>query len=236
MKRYVKAATTLKQGSMLLKKNGTLIDVMYHVPSTTYMSRNIYHLCCTDGQFLYDYEFIEDYNYETIVRYCYYEYLTTVEGKSDNDQIGIIDSTKFNAYAELRYAPTAKPIIMKLRGTVGSLVANGVENDFNKLNATWYEFLRNNYVKVSRFGNVVEFRITSDNGFDWNKVIIDDCILKYDNGGDSTRYNIIKEFGTECKTYFVNATLSDILKQDKIILSSETFERKVLNGEVVYVN
>jgi hypothetical protein len=141
----------------------------------------------------------------------------------------------FNAYAELRYANESKGMMMSLRGQVCDLIGNGVEKKFQDLNKKWYSFLQNNYVKVSNFKNVVEFRIGSTDGFDWNKVIIDDCILKYDNGNGNTKYNIIKEVGQTYKVYFMQSTLSDLLSDDKAVLSSRRYTRKVVNGKMFLV-
>ena len=87
----------------------------------------------------------------------------------------------------------------------------------------------------SVFGNAVEFRISRDD-YDWNKVIIDDVILKYDSGKPyTTRYTIMKESDNGYQEYFSNATLEDILENDGAVLSSELLDRKVINKRLKYV-
>ena len=77
---------------------------------------------------------------------------------------------------------------------------------------------------------VAEFRITSDNGYDWNDIIIDDVILSYD-WKPGMKFNILKESDSGYKSYFYNASMDDILEQDSLILSSEYIDR--FTGEVL---
>lgn len=232
MKKYIKASTDLPEGSALLTRGGELIPVRFHVPSTTYMTRGIYRLSCTDGQFLYDQGIISKDDYTYIIRRDYYMFLTKYDnpGKSDDDIISIVDSINFNAFAELRYAPFAKQYVMTIKGTVGSIMYEVDDYRLLVLDDTMYPYLQNNFVKVSRFGNAVEFRINSNCKYDWNKTIIDKCILKYDTGGDTTKYTIIKEINDTCNVYFMNATLSEILEKDKIVLSSKLYRRSIVGG------
>ena len=96
-------------------------------------------------------------------------------------------------------------------------------------------YLKDNFCKISVFGNAVEFRISSDD-YDWNDVIIDDVILKYDRGNPyTTRYTIMKESDKGYQEYFSNATLEDILQNDKAVLSSQMLDRKVINKRLKYV-
>ena len=92
----------------------------------------------------------------------------------------------------------------------------------------------NEFVKVSEFGKTIEFRISSNDDFDWNKVIIDDVLLKNSKVYDTFNINIVRESDKGYKAYFLNASLADILNNDNIVLSSTYLNRKIVNGELEY--
>lgn len=238
MKMYIEAKSSMKNGSYVVDRNGTIYNIGMHVPSTTYLGRGIYHLALTDADFLLSQGLINEKEATAIVLYCYIEFLKNECGITDpNEIIPLIKLTEFSSYAETRYAPKARNIFFKqnLRtiGEIEDLMKS--LPDFETLNNKWYNYLKDNYCKISKFGDVVEFRISSDD-FDWNPVIIDKVIMKYDSGKPySTRYNIMKESDRGYQSYFENATLEDILQNDKVVLSSEYFDRKVVKGQVKYM-
>lgn len=236
MKRYVTANTTLSQGAYLLSRQGEIIPVNIHVPSTTYRDRGRIHLCPTDAEFLYRRGKISLEEALIICKICLVEFLTVDENLSDNDTISIMDMSKFNSYAELRYAPTLRKYLMNYSDKIGNVYTEGEEDIFESLNATWYPWLQNNFVKVSVFNNVVEFRISSNDNFDWNNIIIDDCILRFDPSiRSSTKYTIVRESNKGYKAYFINATIDDILENDNVVLASKLLQRKVVAGELKYI-
>lgn len=239
LKRYIYADTKLKQGSYVADKDGEIYDIGMHVPSTTYLGRGYLHLAPTDADFLYSHRKISEEDVAAICLYCYEEFLEDELEISEKDQtIPLMAITQFADYAELKYAKDARKIFFKYNNvrTLEELEEKMSElPDFNSLNSKWYRWLQNNFIKISKFGNTVEFRISSNDGTDWNKTIIDDIILKFDNGGRSkTKYNILRESDRGYQEYFFNATLNDILEQDKMVLSSEYLNRSVVNGSIKY--
>lgn len=236
MKRYIKANTALSQGAYLLSRQGDIIPVNIHVPSTTYRDRGRNHLCPTDAEFLCEQGKISFEEALIICKVCLVEFLSTELNYDNNDEITIMDMSKFNSYAELRYAPTLRKYLMNYSDKIGNVYTEGEEDIFESLNAKWYPWLQNNFVKVSVFNNVVEFRISSNDNFDWNRVIIDDCILKYDpSTRSSTKYTIVRESNKGYKAYFINATIDEILENDDVVLASKTLQRKVVAGELKYL-
>ena len=238
MKKLITAKTSLKQGSYVVDRNGKIYDIGMHVPSTTYLSRGIYHLALTDADFLFTQGLIDEDEVTAITLYCYAEFLEDECDIDDMDEIiPLIKLTEFSAYAETKWAKKARVIFMKQNLRTLREIYDKLDNlpDFNELNKEWYKYLKENYCKISVFNNNVEFRISSDN-FDWNKVIIDDVILKYDKGKPyTTRYTIMKESENGYQEYFSNATLEDILENDKAVLSSQILERRVINKRLKYV-
>lgn len=227
MKRYIKANTTLETGSYLLSSSGELIPVTLHVPSTTYLSRGIEHLCPTDAEFLLSRDEISEEEALVIYYYCLQEYL----GK---DSFTLADKIRFNTYCELKYAPK----LAKLVANPDSCPVNPADLApcFDDINEEFYTYCKNNYAKVSVMNNSVEFRITSENNFNWNKVIIDQCILKHDHSMPSnTRYTILRESSKGYKSYFVGATLKEILENDSTILSNTSISRREHNGTIEYI-
>ena len=236
MKRYIQCKTTLKQGSYVVDRNGNIYDIGMHVPSTTYLSRGILHLSLTDADFLLSQGLITKDEATAIVLYCYKEFLEDELDIADPDEIiSLTALTQFADYAETKWAPNARVILFKQNLRTIREIEEQLKKlpDFNQLNDKWYKYLKDNYCKVSRFGDVVEFRISSD-GFDWNDVIIDKVILPYEKGSGNTRYNIVKESENGYQSYFMNATLNDILENDKAVLSSEFCDRKVVDRKVSY--
>ena len=235
MKRYIAATTNLTQGAYLLSRTGSIEPTVLHVPSTTYVYRGLLHLCTTDAEFLLDNGKISLEEAETILKYCLVEYLTDELGKDSSYRMSIMDTTKFTNYADLKYAPKLRAMFMKLLGFQNELT-DEEQREFEALDDTWYEWLQNQFVKVSVIGNTVEFRISSNDGFDWNEVIIDYAILNTNLGQNPrVRYNILRESEKGYRHYFVNATLDEILENDSAILSSTYLDRKVIAGAIRYV-
>jgi len=239
LKRYINANTTLKSGSYVSDRDGNIYDIMMHVPSTTYLGRGYLHLAPTDADFLLNQGLISHDEALSIILYCYAEFLEDEIGIADADEIIPLHKLSlFADYAELKYTKTAKKIFFDNQyRTLGELYAElEALPSFNSLNSIWYPYLQNNFVKISRFGNTVEFRISSNDGYDWNKTIIDKIILPNEKGRNSTtKYNIMRESDKGYQEYFFNATLNDILEQDKVVLSSEILDRKIINGKLTYI-
>lgn len=238
MKRYIKSTTTLKQGSYVVDRAGNIHDIGMHVPSTTYLTRGLMHLASTDAEFLLNENLIDEKSALAILLYCYEEFLKNELGIDDENKIiNLVAETQFVNYAELRHAPNVRKLFFNNRYRTISEIedARSYLPDFDSLNDKWYKYLQDNYVKISRYGNTIEFRISSNDGFDWNNVIIDKVILKYDSGKPyTTRYSIARESDKGYQEYFYNATLNDILENDKAVLSSEYVDRKVVNGQLRY--
>lgn len=221
----------LKPGTFLLDRNGNLTKTTLHVPSTKYMMLNIKHLSSTDGDYLYTHHFIDFDELVSIVLYCYIEYLETYEGTGS-----IIDQTKFIQYGELKYAPNAREALQEIGLADIKTLYDMKEDypDFNSIDNKFYNYLCNNFVKVSVYGKSLEFRISSNDSFDWNKVIIDECLLKNYVYVKTLSISILKDFNGSCKSYFMNASIEDIIESDKIVLSSTKFNRQVKNGKIIY--
>ena len=231
MKIYIKSAADIKSGSYMLSKDGDLIEVNFHAPSTTYIDREIYHLCPTDANFLMNQGKISEDDGEVILKYCFSEFLDDKNVDGDYE-ITSSDVRDFANYADLLSAPK---LYRKAKGYVGksfSELSDGVDS-FESLSKKWYNWLKNNFVKVSMINNKVEFRIGSDNGYDWNDVIIDDVILKSSlKDNPNMRYNILRESSKGYKAYFKDATLNDILEDDKVVLSSKNLRRYVKSSRL----
>lgn len=228
----VAAPINTQYGTWLLSRRGDLIPVTLHVPSTTWTSRGLEYLAPTDGEFLYTQGKISEEELTSIVVTNFLHYL------DDNKitEYSITDVTSFNSYAELKYAPTARQIMMRFIGGTTTSLKNMLLDytSFSALNQKWYSFLQNNYVKVSKFNNTLEFRISSD-GYDWNENIIDDVLLNEDYDFSRCRINIVKETTAGYKPYFQNATLDDILSNDSAVMASDKiYDRRIVDGNVVY--
>ena len=228
----VAAPINTQYGTWLLSRRGDLIPVTLHVPSTTWVSRGLEYLAPTDGEFLYTQGKISEEELTSIVLTNFLYYL------NDNDitEYSISDVTAFNSYAELKHAPTARQIMMRFIGGTTASVKNMLLEltSFSALNQKWYPFLQNNYVKVSKFNNTLEFRISSD-GYDWNENIIDDVLLNENYDFSRCRINIVKETAAGYKPYFQNATLDDILSNDGTVMASDKiYDRRIVDGIVVY--
>ena len=236
MKKYVRAmnefGNTIKSGSYLLDRRGITTEVKLHVPSTTFMERGIYHLCPTDAEYLWRIGRIQEKEALSVAVYCFLEWW-----RNRDDSIGMLDCMEFCRYAEMQYAPTLRTSFLNfMSGTQLDDLKSFCESQvsFDSVNSTWYDFLRNEYVKIYRIGDIVEFRISSIDGFDWNRVIIDKCILGHPEI-QKCKFEIAKQSGSNVKFYFQNATINDILESDKTILSSINFRRIVSSdGEVSY--
>lgn len=229
----VAAPINTQYGTWLLSRRGDLIPVTLHVPSTTWTSRGLEYLAPTDGEFLYTQGKISEEELTSIVVTNFLHYL------DDNKitEYSITDVTSFNSYAELKYAPTARQIMMRFIGGTTTSLKNMLLDytSFSALNQKWYPFLQNNYVKVSKFNNTLEFRISS-NGYDWNENIIDDVLLN-ENYTDFSRcrINIVKETAAGYRSYFQNATLDDILANDSAVMAStKLLRRYIIDGKVIY--
>lgn len=230
----VTVISKLKQGAYLLDKEGTLIPVILHVPSTTFMSRGITELAPTDGEFLYNQNLITIEEYVSILLHTFISYLKA----QDKTEYSMLDVAAFNTYGELRYAPVGRSYAMKLfySGSVSGLEAMAAEHypEFAIINNKWYDYLLNHYVKVSRFNDTVEFRISSIDHFDWNSIIIDDVILVPEYDIAHCKFNIVKSIGKLYRPYFLDATLNDILEHDTAVLAATKYRRKIINGAIRY--
>ena len=224
MKKYITATIDYLSGSYLVGRDGNLYDVVLHAPSTTFITRGIMHLSPTDAGFLYKLNRISEQDVEVILSYNF-EYFLVHEDHSDS---AILMNSQFSKWAELDYVPQVKRIFDKL--TYSSSQPVNVDARFHQLNQKWYKWLQDNFVKLSVRNKVAEFRITSDNGYDWNDIIIDDVILSYD-WRPGMKFNILKESDSGYKSYFYNASMDDILEQDNLILSSKYIDR--FTGEVL---
>lgn len=224
MKRYIKSDTTLKQGSYVADRDGKIYDIGMHVPSTTYLGRGYLHLAPTDAEFLLNQGLISEEDALAITLYCCFaEFLEDEMGISRDEVISLTALSKFLDYSEMKWAKNVRKIFMSNQYRTIDEIEDALDSltNFKDLQQKWYKYLQDNYIKISRYGNTVEFRISSTDGFDWNDVVIDDIILKHDNGRSArTKYNVMKESESGYKEYFFNATLNDILENDKIILSS----------------
>lgn len=215
---YIYSNTSLNSGSYLLSRDGELIPVKMHVPSTTYMSRGIEHLCPTDADFLFSQDLLSDEEVVVVYFYCLLEYL----GKLEDISIG--ERIKFDAYCELNKTQYVRQFVKPT--SICPYSIDELTELFDDINDEFYIYCKNEYVKVSVLNNYVEFRITSEDNFDWNRVIIDDCILKYNKGSqDTTKYSILRESSKGYRAYFYSATLDEILEDDDIVLSSEILTR-----------
>lgn len=231
MKLTITAGTQLGTGSYMCDRDGKMTSVRLHAPSTTYTSRGILHLSPVDAEFLLANNFISPDEAFAILMYCFVEY---VEDELDSDSYSVMDTTKFRTWAELGYLPEMSKLMSKLGigGDLDDLYSRmSSMPDFDELNRRWYAVLRDEYVKVYVVGNKVEFRINSEDGFDWNSVIIDDvlCSSKYNFRG--ARISIMRESSKGYQAYFLNASLSEILEADKIVLSSIYLRRKEVIGK-----
>lgn len=228
MKRYI--STNYLSGSYLVDRQGAIYEVIMHAPSTTYLNRGITFLAPTDAGFLYDLGKINKYEVEIILWYNYQRYL-----ENEVHTRTMMDPFNFSNWAELQYTSPEISKIFHTLATSESVPADYV-SQFDKLNRKWYTWLKNNFVKLSVINIIAEFRITSDDSYDWNGVIIDDIILSYD-WKPNTRFNVLKEDETGYKSYFFNATLDDILEDDGTIMSAENLvdcEREVVSGSINY--
>lgn len=224
MKRYIQAATNLKQGSYVVDRNGKIYDIGMHVPSTTFQERGILHLSLTDADFLLNQGLISEDEATAVILYNFVEWLEDEKDFYDkNAVIPLTALSEFSQWAETKWARNAQKIFFNqnLR-TMKEIEAKlATLPEFNSINNQWYNYLKQNFCKISRYGNVVEFRIGSDD-FNWNSVIIDKVILKFDSGRPySTRYNIVRENDKGYKMIMKDASLEDILNNDKVVMASE---------------
>lgn len=223
MKRYIKSNTNYD--TYVLDRNGHIWHTALHVPSTTYVNRGLTQLAPTDAQFLHSLGKLSEDDIKTIVLYDFYIY-------NDNSfNYSPLDLAKYMSFAELKYAPDVRKILL-------SAIDNGQlsvdVNKFVELNQKWYPYLCNQFVKVSEFNKTIEFRISSDDGFDWNKVIIDDVLVKNNELYHDFKINIVRESSEGYKAYFLNASLDDILRNDKVVLSAQLLVRKIIDGKLIY--
>lgn len=228
MKKYIKSTTEYMAGSYLVDRQGALHTTILHAPSTTYINRGLMFLAPSDADLLYELGKISDEDVEVVLAYNY-KYFLENEAKADPSMITF---TRFNDWAELKYAQSARRIFMKSVETI--LDIPDIDSRFQQLTDKWYPWLQNNFVKLSVINTVAEFRITSEDGFDWNDIIIDNVILEHD-WKRGTTFNILKEDENGYRAYFFNATMDDILEEDDVVLSSTYIDRKIIDGKLVYV-
>lgn len=237
MKLTVLSATDLSSGSYMLDRNGDLTRVRIHAPSTTYLGRGITHLSPTDAEFLLSKDRIDEDSAYSIVLMCFIEYLSNELKVTDH--YSILDTNSFFRYAELQYCPTLGKLLMSRApsGSVASLITMLSQYpDFEYLDSTWYPYLLNAYVKVSRYNNDVEFRINSDDGFDWNKAILDHVILNPKYHLKECKFTILRESSKGYRAYFMNATLDDIINKDSTVLTSTVYNRESIDGQITYTS
>jgi len=223
---------TLAPGSYLLSRQGKVTSVRMHVPSTTYQDRGIFHLSCVDAQFLYDTGRIDEKDASIIAKYCFHEFLRDELHKGKDYTPGVIDFSQFHKYGELSYAPRISQILNKTYYTDPSFSESDIAR-FDYLDTLWYDFLSQMYVKISVFEHSVEFRICSNDNFDWNSAIIDDVLLTYEFPYN-TKFTILKSYGTTFLAYFMNASLSEILETDHVVLSTTQLTRMQNRKGVTY--
>ena len=219
MKRYISASTEYLSGSYLIDRDGDMYSTKLHAPSTTYLDRGLYHLAPTDAGFLYDIGEISEADAFTILAFCLVEYLHNIKHLEPSFKPSMLDLTEFASWAELKHSPSIQNIFNSRFKDLNGSLSESEASRFWKLDEHWYQWLRNNFVKLSIMGKIVEFRIQSTDRFDWNSVIIDDVILSYD-WKPNTKFNILREDASGYKAYFFNATLDDILENDNVILAS----------------
>lgn len=227
-KSNVNAAVSLSSGSYLLDRDGNIIPVKMHAPSTDYIERGIKRLSPTDADFLYSNHLISQNDMASLVAYDFFKYVEDNSITSDGEW-SIFTKTKYQKFASMQYAQYAQQSFMsmfKLSGTLADIqnVLNELPDPLS-LNDKWYKYLLNQYVKISVFGTVIEFRINSEDGYDWNQAIIDDVILKYENQLHNFKINVMRESSKGYKSYFMNASINDILEADKVVLSSTLYKR-----------
>ena len=222
----------LEPGSYLLSRQGKVTPVRMHVPSTTYQDRGIFHLSCVDAQFLYDTGRIDENDVAIIAKYCFHEFLRDELHKDEDYTPGVIDFSQFHKYGELSYAPRVSQILNKTYYTDPSLSREDI-GKFKYLDYMWYDFLSQMYVKISVFDKSVEFRISSNDNFDWNAAIIDGVLLTYEFPYN-TKFTILRSHGTTFLAYFMNASLSEILETDNVVLSTTQLTRTQNRKGVTY--
>lgn len=234
MKKKINSATAVatQYGTWLLDRDGNLTPVTLHVPSTTWVGRGLDYLAPTDGEFLFVHNKIDQNELAAIVLTNFLRYLE----EYNIEEYSITDITAFSSYAELKYAPTARQLMMSFMMGTRKSIQNMLLDypSFSALNNKWYKYLQNNYVKVSKFNNALEFRISSDN-YDWNEEIIDDVLLNESYDFSRCRITIMKETPDGYRTYFENATLNDVLSNDSAVLASTQLKcRKIIDGRLQY--
>lgn len=230
-RRILGASLSDSAGSWLLTRSGKLIETALHVPSTTYESHGLFHLSPTDAQFLYNHGRIKEDDVKVITAYCFKEYLDLHQIRKPS----MIDKIKFGSFADLQYATVAQKCLNTVPTDSLDAVKDASEG-FDSLNNRYYDMLCNRYVKVSKFGRNIEIRITSKDGFDWNDIIIDDFILKNEQYLRNCSFTIMHEQPDgKFKSYFMSASLNDILEADKMVLSSETYNRVEDDTTVQYL-
>lgn len=231
MKRVI-SSTSLSQGSYLVDRLGRIQPVILHVPSTTYVNRGIMHLCPTDANFFVNDGMMSNSEAVSVLVYCILEWM-------DNHNVSVFtvkDSLQFRSYAELQYAPIFNRSVVKFLNNSKKQIVEFQNSlpDFESVNNKFYNYALNEYCKLSILGNMVEFRIGSEDGFNWNSVIIDEVILKKGLDQGNYRFTISRESSKGYKLYFSNATLDELLSQDKTVMSSTAFKRTQTDDSISY--
>lgn len=235
IKIYGSSNGPLGNGSYLLSKQGDIIPVYLHVPSTTFMDRGIHHLAPTDAEFLMNQGKIGEYDAISVLLGCFEYYL---EQNDITEDISMIDITRFINWAELRYAPNlkifAQMYIMKLKSLAQLKDMQKSYPDYEYIDAIWYPYVLNSYVKVVKLGRQVSFRISSEDNFDWNNIIIDKVLLNRSYNLKDCLFSILRESSKGYRAYFLDASLKEILERDKMILSSTYVNHKVGKTRISY--
>lgn len=219
----------IDHGSYLISRDGELFKVDLHAPSTTYVDRGIERLSCTDAQFLLDIGKFTESDAECVLNYCIYSYFDSADMN-----LSMYDAMKFAKYEELRYAPDLNAMLLSYVGTTKNFSSPKSQAEYERLNSRWYLWLKNNFVKVSIWKNSVEFRISSEDGFNWTDVIIDDFILNYEEVANM-KFTIVRESSKGYQAYLIDATLDEVLESDNVIMSSEFLHRDTSRNDVVYL-
>jgi len=225
MKRYTSSTTKYLNGSYLVDRGGNLYDVTMHVPSTTFLDRGLHLLAPIDAGFLFDIREFDEDEVLVVLQYWLAKYLKTELHETNVFKPSMLDLTSFMSWAELKYSSSAHSIFTSHMKEFYGRLSDDDRVDFYRLNDEYYTWLKDNFVKLSVTGRIVEFRIQSEDNFDWNEVIIDDVILSYDWKPNS-RFNILREDSDGYKAFFFNATLDNILEDDDTILATVDIMKK----------
>ena len=222
MKRLITAASSLGTGSYMMNREGKLFPVKLHAPSTSYIWRELRYLSPTDAEFLFNAGYISNDEVISILIYNIVEYFESVADPSD---YGILGFTKFSQWSDLNYAPNVNKLFRSIFMRFHDLeeVNDCIEDypSFTSLNDKYYPMLLNEFIKIAVYENLVNIRINSEDGYDWNTAIIDKLLCNPKYNFRSASITILRESSKGYKAYFEDASLQEILECDKVVLSSQ---------------